>query len=242
MSLTKTGWDGNSPVYGHFPFLPASCGELYRAFQNSEDHMPIGDVWQINLKAEGISEICEVALHYFDTNGVAVIDFSNIGHLASGFDAALVAKMMAVESSYMTYLYTQVFMIAGSNPGIGGYSYDSAGVTGTTLGTDGTIERAVIIQKRTPFVGRKFRGRNFWPAPCLEAGSLDGEYIGGTSPDAAAMVSLKNQVLAVVTPSGLSTYEPCIFHRATSTYTALTSVAFSPHIGIQRRRRQGMGS
>ncbi len=94
---------------------------------------------------------------------------------------------------------------------------------------------SLALSMRTGFAGRKYRGRFYVPS-VMEGQRGNDDRV--TSPWVTTYVSIVQQLLSAF----LTTiYLPAIFHRATNTWTAITSFVIDGILDSMRRRLPGRG-
>jgi hypothetical protein len=206
--------------------------------------MAAGDFLKAALLFHGPgNELFVNTFHYLQALGAGTPAVTQMDALAAAIEAALVPTALTCISSSVTYDECVCTILTGTGAAQIGFSSDLGGQPGTSSGTPGPVERAVIFRKITGLAGRKFRGRIFLPVPCVEAFDNDGVLSPG-NPDAtpyfnhiAAMVATID-ISAIITGGSLA---PVVFHRSTNTGNVVISGFVSQLVGIQRRRRLGIG-
>lgn len=207
--------------------------------------MAVGDILRVTLKYAGPDgELLVNTLNYVQSLGAATFTLGEMNPLADVFDAALVTLALPCISVPVVYGETLVELVTGIGVGQQGRSIASSGLPGSSAGSEGNIERAIVFRKLTGRAGRKERGRIFLPQPCRLTFHETGIYNAG-GPDAAAITAFAAAMLASVDTGAVevgTSFDLVIFHRSSVTYTLVEDVKVSNLVGVQRRRRIGIGA
>lgn len=195
------------------------------------------------FQSGGTGEELLCTFGYLQRAGAGDPTFAELTSFVQGLEAAIGGALLNIESSYITWVRAELFMLDGPNAGLFAVSNALLGSSGLTGGTDGPIERALVMSKVTAFTGRKNRGRIFVPAPCKEAFTLDGAYVAG-NPDAVAIAALATIMITDVTVLSGIALTSAILHGAGITPNAnvYSTVNIGARVGSQRRRRTGIGA
>ncbi len=154
--------------------------------------------------------------------------------------------LTAIQSTFLaccTVQYTwDKATIKGAGPGSWSVfeSFTGAGNVGTNAGGPTSIERSIVLLKNTLFSGRKFHGRIFMPCPSAAMADDEGRVDPAAGP-LAAHRALATAIASLYTLDGTD-WIPSIYHRVGNTFTGVSSMAISTLVGIQRRRRYGIGA
>jgi hypothetical protein len=206
--------------------------------------MGLGDIVEVTFAASGPEgELLLNRLHFKQVTGFGDCTALEAPALATAFDAAIVPDLNNVRSNSSPYGQTAVKWLTGGSAGFQGVSVVSGGLAGNTSGIDGPIERCIVLRKHTGQSGRKFQGRMFLPMPCREA-FLNGGTYDPTNPDGSTVAALQASLVASINGvcGGIaSTFQLVIFHAGTITSTLVLAMNVSALVGIQRRRRVGVG-
>lgn len=207
--------------------------------------MAVGDIIEVVCKVRGPSgEIMLTRFHYVQSSGGGDPSISEMDAIAVDFNAVLAGPIVNVLSLDATYGQTEVKMKTGNANSRFSVTAASGGTSGNSSGTTGGIERALVVRKHTGVAGRRNQGRNFFCMPCFEMFDAEGNYVL-SNPDAAAVAALITALLQTVnsTIGGASgSWNMCIWHPAILTYTVVLSATVSSLVGVQRRRRIGVGN
>lgn len=206
--------------------------------------MAVGDKFIAKLFAHGgAGEQLLTTYGYVQVSGILNLGVAGLVAAAGVLDSILSAAYIGLLTNNITFDKVQVTCIEGLNVGAQGEDGTSAGATGGSAGTIGSIERCLILSKRTGFVGRKFRGRVFVPAVCKEMFQPEGSYNPG-NPDFATIGAFSGQMILDVTPFAGVLWSPCIHHHVSPPIapSIYRTVIVNTTVGIQRRRRIGIGS
>lgn len=122
---------------------------------------------------------------------------------------------------------------------VGGVMIGAASAASPIVGTHSaaatpTLNTSMIIRKRTTLVGRKFRGRMYWPALLLDEGAVDpmGTISSGFFGAYDTIITALDSELTNGT-----VYTPRILHTDSGVPpTLITSFALQSHVVTQRRR------
>ena len=206
--------------------------------------MALGDVYEVQIAMNGPDgELFINVLHIIQATGSFDITPGDLQILATELETYYATVIDSVLSTTATWGELVVQVLTGPSAGLVASSSAYGGTAGASLGAVGPIERAICMRKTTGHTGRRNRGRNFIPMPCREAFTPSGSY-DPTNPDNAAIFALAAAMLATITSAtvgGGSTFTLVIWHRTTLTYSVVTAVVPSALVGVQRRRRIGVG-
>lgn len=182
--------------------------------------------------------------HYKQSAGAVTFTVGQMSDLAAVFEDVLVAAILACCSTSVVYDETSAELITGDGANQIGFSSVLGGAMGDSAGTTGSIERSLVVRKLTGLAGRKYRGRVFIPAPCVEAFDVDGAFNTG-GPDVGAYSALLPIIAGSVDTSAVlatTLFQPVIFHKSSVTSTLIQECFTSNLVGIQRRRRTTVGA
>ncbi len=206
--------------------------------------MAVGDILRVVTEVAGPdTERLVNVWHYLQLTGAASPVPSDMNTIADVFDNQLGATIISMVSTNCTYGQTVVTILTGASAAFQGMSNLTTGAAGGSAGSVGTIERCLLMRKTTARVGRQFRGRAYIPVPCLETFNSQGTYDAG-NPDFGSQTAALPLFTASVTVTQNTVsclYAPCIFHRSTLTADRVTGHNYSSLVGVQRRRRIGIG-
>lgn len=206
--------------------------------------MAANDLIQVSLACVGTTgERMLNVLTYRQVSGGGTPLLSEANAIADAFDANLSPLVQLLLSPGATYGETNIKFLTGLGANIVGRSISNAGAPGTSSGAAGPIERTLVLRKHTGIAGRQNQGRVYIPQPCREMFKVDGTY-DGTNPDSADIPAVLSGFLATITATVASVpsdFVPVVFHRATLGSTQIIAFTFSTLVGVQRRRRIGIG-
>lgn len=201
--------------------------------------MALDDVVRVALEYSGQNGTPVVNILHYKQTSDAFLDFDLAGLSAFAGDVANVqTHFLGFASTYITGVQTTATVLSGGAAGLQAVDLTVAGISGTTGGTDGPVERCVVFSLRSLQVGRKFRGRVFSPAPSGGTFTLDGAY-APAGPDHAKITAAEAQLLALRQGPASACMQLCIFHRTATvnTSTTVVSAGVSLKVGTQRRRK-----
>jgi len=175
--------------------------------------------------------------------GAGTPTVAQMAAVAGAFGAFLPNLFLGMMTS--AYAWGQIEMVIITGTANGQYAVDvtNGGSAGGADGTNGPVERALVIRKHTGLVGRRQHGRNYIPGVCVEAFDDNGIF-QPSNVDNVNQDALRAGLLAAVTaPIGTSTITlvPVIWHASNSTSSLVVETTLSSLVGIQRRRRLGIG-
>lgn len=207
--------------------------------------MSVNDIVEVSLKTVGPSgELMVNSLHFQQILGTSTLGLVDLTFCLEVIDDLFVNALMPIVSTDCAYGQSEIQVLTGANAALFAIFAGNGGSPGTSAGDPGPIERAICFRKRTSFTGRKNRGRMYSPKPSVECFNTEGSYLPG-NPDAAsiaAFLTVLNQSIDCNPGGADATFAPIIFHRGDNTRTLVTSTAFSSLVGVQRRRRIGVGT
>lgn len=120
--------------------------------------------------------------------------------------------------------------------------FTDSGVVNSGISAPANIALAAVLQKRTLLAGRKGRGRIFIPFPAASYFSINGVADYSTYGALSDITDAWAAPVEFTLDEGPADFVPVIFHRGLFTWTPIVSCAFSPLMGVQRRRRVGIGA
>ncbi len=166
--------------------------------------------------------------------------------LADGMSQSMGDTWRPISSNQYGYFKCEVQTWPGGVRSAGSASILGAGV-GAVGATGVPPTTAWVIRKRTPFAGRKYRGRAFivgLPATFVSGGAINDT--GVLALDDSGMVPLICGLFTVATPGGDVTVDAVIVHTvgtAEPTVNAqVTNGVYDRVLRSQRRRQNGVGS
>jgi hypothetical protein len=204
--------------------------------------MASGDIWRFDMIGFGPDgeELVNV-LHYQE---IAVegdgITLATVVEAATAIESGLIDPYLNCIPSGYTYDHSVLTKVVGT-PLLTGESFSNAGAPGNHPDAPSVIERCGLIQKRTGVSGRNGRGRIFLPMAPVTYYTYGGILITAGTDVLTVYGAFAESMLASIAVTA-ATMNPCLFHRTTSTALVLTDFAISNLVGVQRRRRQGVGS
>lgn len=184
-----------------------------------------------------------VLTHFFANDSVAENDFVSTGNAHLLF-TYLMGPLLPFMNGTASYTHDRTVLTEVSNV-VGPLvveDFTDAGVQNSGVSAPANIALAAVMQKRTLLAGRKGRGRLFIPFAAASMFSINGvaDFSGyGALSDITDAWSAGYNLTGV---EGTATFQPAIFHRGLFTWTQIVSCAFSTKMGVQRRRRVGIGA
>lgn len=109
---------------------------------------------------------------------------------------------------------------------------DPVAVVGTNAGTGLPSNCALLVSKITALGGRKYRGRNFWPAAYLYESSVDQR--GVIAP--ASLAALQTSMSGFLTDCAADDMELVLLHSGPEVPTPIVGLVVDDMISTQRRR------
>lgn len=199
------------------------------------------DVTKVEMIMAGPSGEELVNVRHYEQNSSGDLTSAQLALFAISIDATLSPALIAVLSPAVSYVKTILTILTGGSAGFQATSLNNAGAGGGSGGVNGNIERSVIMSLRTAYAGRSERGRLFVPMPAADVADDEGRFNNACT-DIASYIVLQAALLQKQSTISANDQLPCIYHRDVQTGQPITSVLISPLIGIQRRRRLGIGS
>jgi hypothetical protein len=207
--------------------------------------MAIGDIAEIKLFSSGPSEEMLLnVLHYQQISGVGTVDLITADGVCGIFALNWDVTRLSTMTSNCKARDVKMRLLTGPAAGIEGIDSTINGTAGGSAGTAGSLERCCVMSLRTGYAGRKYRGRIYIPSPCKEAFNSEGTYQSG-NPANASILGWGTQALVVLDTTTAGTdaqWQLVIFHRATVSTTLVVHAQLTTLVGIQRRRRIGIGA
>lgn len=204
--------------------------------------MAVGDVIRLVLKGFGPqAEEMINTLFYRQTSGIIDLAASTALLWTSQwiFDH-LTDYLNCIGTDYTFDSVT----LHGLNGGIATLAVDdfsATGAPGSGSGVSGSFERSAVIRKRTGTGGRHGHGRLFLPMTPNGNFFTDG-LINPAGPDLGAFGTFASEMLLPVTSILFDSWAPVLVDRNTISTLFLTSTDVAPLVGVQRRRRFGIGA
>ena len=206
--------------------------------------MALNDIIEVVCKVQAPSgDISLCRMHYAQSSGAGDASISEMPAIAVDFNTVLANAFINVLSISHSYGQTEVKIKTGASNSRFAVDSSSNGTAGGSNGTTGATERALVARKHTGVAGRRNQGRNFIPCPCLESFDDEGRYVPG-NPDSANQAALLTALLQTVNSTvggAAATFNLVIWHPAILTSTYVLTMTYSTLVGIQRRRRIGVG-
>lgn len=121
-----------------------------------------------------------------------------------------------------------------------GAESDEAPIIGTETGDDPLmIGNSLIVQKKTGFIGRQYRGRMYFPYMAGVEATVD--YLGNLSPTAVSFIGASFVVFAEQVSDSADVWIPNLLHHVPKagevpSPTPITSFVMESKVGTQRRR------
>jgi len=199
--------------------------------------MPVGDVWKANTfcrrSIAGLAQTSMNQLYY------QVIIETGAPITAGGVRAAVAARfraayldLFAITSFYKGVSAQKVFPLP-----VGVTDFLEETVAGNRVTETLPGQVCGVITKRTPFGGRRFRGRIYTPFPTEDSSD---DFTGPNAAYIALLQVLGNLIpgtITVVQGANSSDFTPVIFHGgALPLPTLITSALARPRWGTQRSR------
>jgi len=206
--------------------------------------MAVGDIYIAKMFESGPSgEELLTTYGFIQTVGAPNLDFNDMQAFALLFETNNLGDMLNIQGSNVTAVSVSVECLVGANAGLTAGSNTLANTGGGSAGNVGPLERAIVYRKETNFTGRQNRGRVFVPGPCVEAFNNEGSY-NPANPDVAAINAYGVRMTDVISPVAGVTLTPAILHLNTIpvTATVFSTSSINTRVGIQRRRRIGIGA
>jgi hypothetical protein len=195
--------------------------------------MAVGDIIQATFVCRFSEQIGLNVRHYrvFTQLGTG----ATLPEMAAGFHAAvsgLYPPLLNSQATFEGVMISKIFPLPPSVP----VASIPAGIPGVVTGDALPRQVAGLLRARTAFAGRSQRGRVYVPFPSEASSAFDGSPIlaylsalgelGGALFDSYTFGTLPNQ----------SIISPVIWHRMTSTFDLITSIAVATQWATQRRR------
>lgn len=196
--------------------------------------MAIGDIFQATLVGELFGQTTNMTMHYRQTAG------SNLGPPAVGLadkvDTTYAQDILAVQTTEYSHLGVQCAKISPSPREL---TWFVANAPGQGALPPGALPPSVCptITKQTALAGVKERGRIYIPGVArslTDAGEM-------TPAGLIALQTATLQLVAPLTDLNGNTFQPIIWHRASSTYTDIVFRQARQVLRNQRRRQIGVG-
>jgi len=199
--------------------------------------MAIGDVLRLAVVSkDNTGQNSIVNVFHFRQSAVLILDtpFEDLAQ-------AWLDQVLGVYKACMTASYEVVQLQPRSlEVPASGIDVPVTGGTGTLSGSQNLPHQiAPIITWRTPFVGRRFRGRSYMPVITEDHqndGVIDSTLTGLLEDFADAMLGMAAETISS------AGWELVIHSVAGSADTPVTAYAVRPLLGTQRKRRTGAGS
>ena len=199
--------------------------------------MAIGDVYRLSaVWQHAVSGDVNVNVFHFMQQDALILDTPQDDLVGRFIDEAVTAYRACVSSGMeLTVIQFRTLEVPAS-----GTDYPQTGLAGTLSGSSNLPpQMSPIISWRTPFIGRRFRGRTYMPK-ITEEHQNDGVI------DASMVTALENfadAVLAMAAPSVEFSGWQLVVHSVTgSVDTAVTEYIIPTGLAVQRRRKLGTGS
>lgn len=208
--------------------------------------MALGDIIQLsfNWLTDTGSEMVNV-LHYAQTEGASTLDYGGFSSLVDAITNELTGDWTNMIRVELTLSNVSWHVLNGPANGFVGASFTYTGLAGSSGGTVGPYERCIVMQAKTHLAGRKNRGRIFSPFPPLESFTDAGELVtlDISTIIYASAIALANDLVVTIADAAAGHWQYCIAHGGLlPTFTTVREVDVSHRVGIQRRRRLGVGA
>lgn len=201
-------------------------------------------VWRFTLQGMGPSseEIISV-LHYMEDSASPTPPLG-VQSIVDGLAAALVTDYLLMIPAQYTYVKASVTGVSGPIIDLQAESHAHGGSVGLFFDDALTIERCGVLQKHTAVATRSGRGRMFVPMAPSSGFNMDGSWSQpyATNPYKMALDSFGALMIEERDLLVGVTLRPCLFNFASGLHPLLTGYGIGQLVGMQRRRRFGVGS
>jgi len=197
--------------------------------------MAQSDVNKVIIEGTLHGQLVQTVLHYVTLNG-ALGPVEEVERLAEQVVAVVVPQLKAIQSAEYTHtrvLAQKIFPLPPRVPVINVTAAGAGGVAGQSLPTEVTA----VITKKTPFAGRKYRGRIFVPGVPVTS-ELDSQLSAAAMTAWTAAADAMNVVL---THDLANNWTMVVWHNATKTYDTVQLLVPRPILRSQRNRQIGKG-
>lgn len=197
--------------------------------------MAVNDIWRASLVGDwGAGNEAVVTFHFRAKTDPAD---PNVG-VGPSLETYVDTYISPVQSNQFNFRYINFlrlktgpplsFTYTGGFPRVGDVASDSVGQ-----------QLAAILTTRTPYAGRSYRGREYWPAiPETMATN-----IGPTGTVTSALQNFATAMIAEFGASGSSpTFAWVVYSKKLDTYNTIETCLARSVWGVIRRRRSGVGS
>jgi len=195
--------------------------------------MAVGDMYRVVINQTLHGQVINNVLHYRKTEE-GFIDGGALA-LAQRVDAVIVVAMKVQQSSELAHVNVLAQRIRPTPPLVPVLVNTNNGA-GSVAGGSLPAADTVVITKRTPYAGRKFRGRVY----------VAGVPVTHEDNSTIAVAQLNNwQVLANTFAVNLTldddTWTPVVYHRSNFTHDVIVAAQVRNILRSQRRRQIGKG-
>lgn len=205
--------------------------------------MAINDVVKLSLVGS-IDDVIETVntFYYRQSTGLGTVGAAQLPALGDVLNAAVFSLLQPMICTSWVAQYLLVEGVAGAVDGQTGVSFSNASLPGSNTFPQGPVERCCLIQKHTGTANRHGGGRIFTPAPPLNMYNHVG-HVDPFDPTGAlsAAYAVAAEMINPYTDALGSIWKPCLFDRVHATALDLIGCTVRDLVGIQRRRRIGIG-
>lgn len=204
--------------------------------------MSAGDIWQWTMVGHGPeTEEMVTTMHLVETEGSVSPGVLNIQAITEFVEGYVLTDYLGLIYATYTYEHSELKALTGLHAGLIGESYLNSNVPGFGTAAPSTIERCALITKDTGFGGRTGKGRIFAPMPAATWYTYDGLFDAG-SPGFTFITAFTDMLLTQIATPQTFLASWALWHRAPRTATPIVRYEIAPRVGVQRRRREGIGS
>lgn len=196
----------------------------------------INDIWRVTITSSIQGQKCQNVLFYKDTGGASESDSAT--RLMAFMESDVIFNFCNAQVTTLTWgkiTAARIYPLPVSRT----YELDSAN-SGQMVEVPMPSEVSAVLQKKTVFGGRKFRGRVYLAGtPALELSATTGKWNGVYQ----LLLSAAANVLPIrVPPLGTTAaFTPVIYHKADHTTTDIDFSSYNDVPRAQRRRQAGRG-
>lgn len=203
--------------------------------------MAFGDVTEVRLEFKGPSGEQLVNVRHYNESTAGDFTLPSLITFAGQCSTNLANNALTLMPATVQGVKVTCTVLTGGAAGLQYVDPTISGVTGSSAGTQGSIERAIVYSLRSILAGRSERGRLYQAMPCRESFTTEGVYVP-TNPDNVAQAAYATQLSQPLDGKALGDMIPSIYHRIGGLATTVVTCRISPGVGIQRRRRFGVGA